>query len=74
MSDISKSICLALSLGALLGVAMKAVDWLIPSPDRRIVVCMNADTGKGICKTLADIDAAHAKKLPAFTDGEPAND
>lgn len=70
MNNTLKSITLGLALGALLALGAKAVDWLIPSPEKRIVVCMNSDTGKGLCKTLADIEEAHAKKEPAFTDSE----
>ena len=64
LSQIVFFVCAA----SVIGMTLKAIDWLIPSPDRRIVVCMNSDTDKGICKTLADIEAAHAKKLPAFAD------
>lgn len=58
-------------LGACVGLGIKGIEWLIPSPERRIVVCMNADTGEGICKTLADIDTAHRNKRPAFSKEQP---
>lgn len=58
-------------LGACVGLGIKGIDWLIPSPEKRLVVCMNADTGKGICKTLADIETAHREKRPAFTEETP---
>ena len=64
LSQVVFFVCVA----SVIGMTLKAIDWLIPSPDRKLIVCMNADTGKGICKTLADIEAAHAKNLPAFTD------
>lgn len=52
--------------GCLIGLGTKAVDWLIPAPEKRIVVCMNSDTGKGICSSLADVQAAHKLGKPAF--------
>lgn len=58
-------------LGACVGLGFNGVDWLIPSPEKRIVVCMNADTGKGVCKTLADIETAHRERRPAFTEDTP---
>lgn len=43
-------------VGIVVGTGVKLIDWLVPSPDKRIVVCFAQDYGIiDECHTLAEL-------------------
>jgi len=55
-------VALYVFIGVCAGLGMRAVEWLIPQPEARVIVCMADDTtDKAICMPLREFARSPAQ-------------
>ena len=65
LKETAKQIAWMLVIGASLMLGIRAVEWLVPEPPSRIIVCMASDLGKRECRNLEELMQAKEKPAPA---------